>query len=71
MPEAYIIDAVRTPIGRKKGSLARLHPADLGAHPIKALMAKGSRSPASIRCATSPRRLSGAAPTPICSISAR
>ena len=40
MPEAYIIDAVRTPIGRKKGSLAAMHPADLGAHPIKALIAR-------------------------------
>lgn len=40
MAEAYIIDAVRTPIGRKKGSLAQLHPADLGAHPIKALVAR-------------------------------
>jgi acetyl-CoA C-acetyltransferase len=40
MPEAYIIDAVRTPIGRKKGSLAELHPADLGAAPIKALIAR-------------------------------
>lgn len=38
MAEAYIIDAVRTPIGRKKGSLAQLHPADLGAHPIRALV---------------------------------
>lgn len=38
MAEAYIIDAVRTPIGRKKGSLAAIHPADLGAHPIKALV---------------------------------
>ncbi len=38
MPEAYIIDAVRTPIGRKKGALAHLHPADLGAHPIRALI---------------------------------
>ncbi|MCC6925692.1 acetyl-CoA C-acetyltransferase [Novosphingobium sp.] len=38
MAEAYIIDAIRTPIGRKKGSLAELHPADLGAHPIKALV---------------------------------
>ena len=38
MPEAYIIDAVRTPIGRKKGSLAQVHPADLGAHPIRALV---------------------------------
>jgi acetyl-CoA C-acetyltransferase len=40
MAEAYIIDAVRTPIGRKKGSLAGLHPADLGAHPIRALVAR-------------------------------
>lgn len=38
MAEAYIIDAIRTPIGRKKGSLAEIHPADLGAHPIKALV---------------------------------
>jgi acetyl-CoA C-acetyltransferase len=38
MAEAYIIDAVRTPIGRKKGSLAHVHPADLGAHALKALV---------------------------------
>lgn len=38
MPEAYIIDAVRSPIGRKKGSLAHVHPADLGAHSIRALV---------------------------------
>ena len=38
MAEAYIIDAVRTPIGRKKGSLAAVHPADLAAHPILALV---------------------------------
>ncbi|MEW6645262.1 MAG: acetyl-CoA C-acetyltransferase [Pseudomonadota bacterium] len=38
MPEAYIVDAIRTPIGRKKGSLAGIHSADLGAVPIKALM---------------------------------
>jgi len=38
MPEAYIVDAVRSPVGRKKGSLAHVHPADLGAHPIRALV---------------------------------
>ncbi|MBA17787.1 MAG: acetyl-CoA C-acyltransferase [Sphingomonas sp.] len=38
MPEAYIVDAVRSPIGRKKGSLAEVHPADLAAHPIRALI---------------------------------
>ncbi len=48
MPEAYIIDAVRTPIGRKKGSLAALHPADLGAHPIKALMARTGIDPGAV-----------------------
>lgn len=45
MPEAYIIDAVRTPIGRKKGSLAHVHPADLGAHPIKALIERSGIDP--------------------------
>jgi acetyl-CoA C-acetyltransferase len=46
MPEAYIIDAVRTPIGRKKGSLAQMHPADLGAQPIRALVDRTGIDPA-------------------------
>ena len=46
MPEAYIIDAIRTPTGRKKGSLAAIHPADLAAHPIKALIARTGIDPA-------------------------
>ena len=45
MADAYIIDAVRTPIGRKKGSLATLHPADLGAAPIKALVERTAIDP--------------------------
>lgn len=45
MPEAYIIDAVRSPIGRKKGSLAHVHPVDLGAHPIKALVERTGVDP--------------------------
>lgn len=48
MPEAYIIDAVRTPVGRKKGSLAHLHPADLAAHPIKALIERTKIDPATV-----------------------
>jgi len=32
--EAYIIDAVRTPVGRRGGGLSDVHPADLGAAPI-------------------------------------
>ena len=48
MPEAYIIDAVRTAVGRKKGSLAHMHPADLGAHPIRALFARTGIDPAAV-----------------------
>lgn len=48
MPEAYIVDAVRSPIGRKKGSLAHMHPADLGAHPIRALMQRTGVDPHAI-----------------------
>ena len=38
MPEAYIVDAVRTPVGKRGGSLAQVHSADLGAHVLKALV---------------------------------
>ena len=38
MPEAYIIDAKRTPVGRRRGVLAEAHPADLGAHAILAVL---------------------------------
>ena len=38
MPEAFIVDAVRSPVGRRGGALSGLHPADLGAHSIRALM---------------------------------
>ena len=38
MPEAYIIDTVRTPVGRRNGGLANEHPADMGAHVLNALV---------------------------------
>src|SRR5215813_986847 len=38
MPEAFICDGVRTPIGRYGGSLSRVRADDLAAVPIKALM---------------------------------
>ncbi len=38
MPEAYIIDAVRTPVGKRGGGLATAHSADLGAHVLRALV---------------------------------
>ncbi len=36
--EAYLIDAVRTPVGRRGGGLAGVHPADMGAHVLRALL---------------------------------
>jgi len=38
MGEAYIIDAVRTPVGRRGGGLSGVHPADLGACTLSALV---------------------------------
>ncbi len=40
MNEAFICDAIRTPIGRYGGTLASVRPDDLGAVPLKALMAR-------------------------------
>ncbi len=48
MPEAYIIDAVRSPTGRRRGGLARVHPADLGAHVIKALVERSGVDPLAV-----------------------
>jgi len=44
MAEAFICDAVRTPIGRYGGSLARVRTDDLAAVPIKALMARNPKA---------------------------
>ena len=43
--EAYVIDAVRTPVGKRGGSLAAQHPADLGAHVIKAVVERTGIDP--------------------------
>ncbi|WP_439625803.1 3-oxoadipyl-CoA thiolase [Shinella sp.] len=42
MSEAYICDYIRTPIGRFGGSLSAVRADDLGAIPLKALMAKNA-----------------------------
>ena len=36
--EAYIVDAIRTPTGKRRGSLATVHGADLGGFILKALV---------------------------------
>jgi acetyl-CoA C-acetyltransferase len=45
MPEAYIIDAVRTPLGRKDGVFKDVHPSDLGAHVLRALVERSRLDP--------------------------
>ncbi len=48
MPEAFIVDAVRTPVGRRGGGLSKTHPADLGAHSIGALVDRTGIDPAAV-----------------------
>jgi acetyl-CoA C-acetyltransferase len=48
MPEAYIVDAVRTPVGKRNGGLAAVHPADLGAHILNALVDRSGIDPAAV-----------------------
>jgi len=45
MTEAFIIDAVRSPVGRRGGGLSEVHPADLGAHSISALIERTGIDP--------------------------
>jgi len=48
MSEAYIIDAVRTPTGKRGGSLSGVHPADLGAAAITALIERTGIDPLAV-----------------------
>ncbi|WP_327322959.1 acetyl-CoA C-acetyltransferase [Streptomyces sp. NBC_01210] len=48
MAEAYIVEAVRTPVGRRGGGLAGVHPADLGAHVLGALVARTGVDPTAV-----------------------
>ncbi|WP_067820129.1 acetyl-CoA C-acetyltransferase [Nocardia inohanensis] len=45
MREAYVIDSVRTPVGKRGGSLAGVHPADLGAAALNGLMGRTQLDP--------------------------
>ncbi len=45
MEEAFIVEAVRTPVGRRRGGLAGVHPADLGAHVLAELMQRSGVDP--------------------------
>src|SRR5579872_7396322 len=48
MAEAFLVDAVRTPVGRRGGGLAGAHPADLGGHVIRALLTRCDVDPLAV-----------------------
>jgi acetyl-CoA C-acetyltransferase len=49
LPEdAFIVEAVRTPVGRRGGGLSRAHPADLAAHALTALFERVDADPAAV-----------------------
>jgi acetyl-CoA C-acetyltransferase len=46
--EAYIVGAVRTPVGRRNGGLSAVHPADMAAHVLTELIARTAADPSAI-----------------------
>src|ERR1700741_5012090 len=48
MAEAFIVDAIRTAVGKRKGGFAAEHPADMAAHVIKTLVGRQDADPAGI-----------------------
>src|SRR5438105_14049008 len=46
MPTAVIVDAIRTPLGRRNGKLKDVHPVDLAAHVLKAVVERNGVDPA-------------------------
>src|SRR4051812_9803577 len=48
MSEAYLVEAVRSPVTRRGGGLSDVHPADLGAHVLQALMTRSGVDPAAV-----------------------
>ena len=48
MSEAYIVGAVRTPVGRRNGGLAAMHPVDLAAQVLTELIARTGADPSAV-----------------------
>ena len=48
MPEAYLVDAVRTPMGAYRGALSGVRPDDLAAHVVRAAVERSGVDPAEI-----------------------
>jgi len=45
MPTAVIVDAIRTPLGRRNGKLKDIHPVDLAAHVLRAVVERNGVDP--------------------------
>jgi acetyl-CoA C-acetyltransferase len=45
---AYLVEAVRTPVGRRGGGLAGIHSADLGAHVLRELVTRSGVDPSTV-----------------------
>ena len=48
MRDAVIVEAVRSPVGKRKGGLAGIHPTDLSAHVLRSLVERAGVDPAQI-----------------------
>ena len=48
MPEAYIVEALRSAVGRRGGGLSAVHPNDLGGHVLAALLERTGVDPAAV-----------------------
>src|ERR1700710_2308015 len=48
MAEAYVIDAVRTAVGKRNGALSGIHPVDLGAHAWRGLLDRTDLDPGAV-----------------------
>ena len=46
MPAAVIVDAVRTPVGKRNGAYSDVHPVDLSAHVLNSLVDRTGIDPA-------------------------
>ena len=46
MRDAVIVEAVRTPVGKRNGGLSGVHPVDLSAHVLEALVERTGIDPA-------------------------
>ena len=48
MRDAVIVEAVRTPVGKRNGGLSGVHPVELSAHILKSLAQRSGIDPAAV-----------------------